>query len=63
MCSSMDATRDYYTKWNKSERERQIPFDITYMWDLKYDTNGCTYETETLADTENRPVVSKGEQV
>ena len=21
------------------ERERQIPYDITYMWNLKYDTN------------------------
>ena len=34
----MDATRDYHTKWNKSERERQMPYDITYMWNLKYDT-------------------------
>ena len=24
---------------SKSERERQIPCDITYMWNLKYDTN------------------------
>ena len=23
---------------NKSDRERQIPYDITYMWNLKYDT-------------------------
>ena len=22
---------------SKSERERQIPYDITYMWNLKYD--------------------------
>ena len=22
----------------KSERERQIPYDITYMWNLKYAT-------------------------
>ena len=29
------------------ERERQIPYDITYMWNLKYDTNEPTYETET----------------
>ena len=32
-------TRDYYTKWKKSERERQIPYDITYMCIWKYDTN------------------------
>ena len=23
-----------------SQEERQIPFDIAYMWNLKYDTNG-----------------------
>ena len=31
ICSSMDATRDYHTKGSKSERERQIPYDIAYM--------------------------------
>ena len=36
---NMDVTRDYHTKWSKSEREKQIPYDITYMWILKYDTN------------------------
>ena len=29
-----------------SERERQIPYDITYMWNLKYDTNEHIYETK-----------------
>ena len=24
---------------SKSERERQIPYDITHMWNLKNDTN------------------------
>ena len=33
--SNMDTTRDYHTKWSKSERERQIPYDITHMWNLK----------------------------
>ena len=35
------------TKWNKSERERQIPCDITYMWNIKYNTNESIYETES----------------
>ena len=39
-CSNMDGSRDYHTKWSKSHRERQISYDITYMWNLKYDTNG-----------------------
>ena len=35
----------------KSERERQIPHDTTYMWNLKYDTNELIYETETDTQT------------
>ena len=31
----------------KSERERQIPYDITYMWNLKYDTNETTKQKQT----------------
>ena len=31
----------------KSERERQVPYDITYMWNLKYNTNELIYETDT----------------
>ena len=33
-------------KWVKSERERQIPYDIAYMWNLKYGTNETIYKTE-----------------
>ena len=28
-----------------SQRERQISYDITYMWNLKYDTNEPIYKT------------------
>ena len=28
----MDGPRDSRSKWSKSERERQIPCDVTYMW-------------------------------
>ena len=35
ICSNMDAPRGYYVKWNKSNRERQILYDFTYMWNLK----------------------------
>ena len=51
VCTNMDVTRDYHTKWRKSERERQIPYDITYMWNLKHDTNEHIYETETESQT------------
>ena len=41
----MDGPRDY--KWSKSDRERKISYDITYKWNLKYDTNELIYKTET----------------
>ena len=36
---------------SKSERERQIPYDITYMWNLKDDTNKLICETERESQT------------
>ena len=43
----MDRPRDYHPKQRKSERERLIPYDITYMWNLSYDTNELICKTET----------------
>ena len=37
-CCNMDGPRGYYTKWNKSNWERQIPYDFTYMCNLKNKT-------------------------
>ena len=48
----MDATRACHSKRNMSERERQIPYDITYMWYLKYDTNESIYKIETDSQTQ-----------
>ena len=31
---------------SQKERERQIPYDITSMWNLKYGTNKPIYKTE-----------------
>ena len=31
----MDGPRDNHTKWSKTDRERQISYDIVYMWNLK----------------------------
>ena len=35
----------------KSEKERQISYNITYMWNLKYNTNEHIYEIETNSQT------------
>ena len=46
--SNMAAARDCHinTKWSKLKRERQISYDFTYMWNLKYGTNEPIYETK-----------------
>ena len=47
ICSNMDGLRDYHPKWSKSDRERQILYDIASMWNLKKnDTNELIYKTE-----------------
>ena len=35
ICNNIDGLGGYYAKWNKSDRERQILYGITYMWKLK----------------------------
>ena len=47
----MDGPRDHHTKQNKSES--QIPHDITYMWNLKYNTNEIIYETDSHTQKTN----------
>ena len=47
----MDGSRGYHTKSSKSERKRQIPYDITGMWNLKYGRNELIYKTEKDSQT------------
>ena len=35
----------------KSERERQISHDFTYMWNLKYGTNEFIYGTDSQIES------------
>ena len=34
LCDSMDGPGEHYAKWNKPGRERQTPYDFTYMCNL-----------------------------
>ena len=36
LCGNMDGTRYSHTEGSKQESERQMPYDITYTWNLKY---------------------------
>ena len=45
----------------KSERERQIPHDITYMQNLKYGRNDPIYKPKQIMDIEGRFVFASVE--
>ena len=34
-----------------NQKEKQTPYDITYMWNLKYGTNESIYKIETDSPT------------
>ena len=38
----MDAPGEHFAKWNKPVRERQMPYDLTYLWNLKNKINEQT---------------------
>ena len=42
ICSNVEGSRDDHTQWSKSKTR----YDITLMWNLKYDTNELIYKTE-----------------
>ena len=46
----------------KSERDRQIPYDIPFIWNLIYGKNE-PFAEKKIMDLENRLVVAKGERV
>ena len=37
--AATDGLGGHYAEWNKSDREKQILYVITYMWNLKNTTN------------------------
>ena len=48
ICNNMDGPRDYHTN---EIRKRQILYDITYLGNLKYNTNELIYKSETDSQT------------
>ena len=34
LCNSMDGTGEQYAKWNKPDSEGQIPYDLTFNWNI-----------------------------
>ena len=61
ICSNMDGPRYNHTKWSKSERGRQISYDITYMWNQKKWYKWTYLQNRNkLTDIENKLIEGKG---
>ena len=52
ICNNMGGPRGNYAKQNKSDRKRQIPYDLTYMWNLKTKQNKTTQKMNKQNKTE-----------
>ena len=59
----MDGPRVHHIKWSKADRERQISYDITNMWNLKK-LYKWTYlwNRNRFTDIESKLSVTKGEE-
>ena len=57
--NSMDGTEEHYAKWNKPGGKRQIPYDLTYKWNLINKTNEQN-GTRALG-MKNKLTVTRGE--
>ena len=55
----MDGPGDNHTKWSKSERERQMPYDITYMESKQWYKWTYLQNKNRLTDIENKLMVAK----
>ena len=47
---------------SEESQRKTIPYDITSVWNLKYNTNELIYKIETDSQTENEHPVTKGER-
>ena len=60
ICSNMNGHRDYHIKWSKSDRERQISCDITYVESLKKWYKWTDLQSRNRpTDIENKLMVTK----
>ena len=48
-CSDIGELRDHHTEWSMSDKDK---YYITYMWNLRNNTNELIYKTETDSQTQ-----------
>ena len=60
LCDNMDGTGEHYAKRNKPGGERQIPYDLTYKWNLMNKTKSKQNITRDI-EIKNKLPVTRGE--
>ena len=58
----MVGPRDYHSKWSKSDKERQILYDIIDTWNLKNNANEYLQNRNRFTDLENKLTATKEER-
>ena len=59
----MDGPKDCHTEWSKSEREKQILCNITYMWNLEKWYRWTYLQSRNRdRDVENGDMATRGEE-
>jgi len=64
--SNVDGPRVYHTKWSKPDRERQISYEITSMWNLKQKTRYKRTYLQNQKQThwhKNQTRITKGRRI
>ena len=56
----MDGTGEHYAKWNKPGSKREIPYDLTYKWNLTTKQTSRQNTTRNI-EIKNKLTVTRGE--
>ena len=60
-CNSLDGTGEHYAKWNKPGNEGQIPYDLTFNWNLSNKRKKNKQNIMRDIEIKNNLTVTRGE--
>ena len=60
ICDSMDGTGERYAKWNKPDGEGQIPYVLTFNWNITKEK--CKQNITRDIEIKNNLTIARGEE-
>ena len=61
LCDSMDGTGKHYAKWNKPGGEGQIPYDLTFNWNIINNNKKSKQNITRDIEVKNNVTITRGE--